>query len=314
MAIQFYPEGHLLHTAENKAACETLFSLRQAISSQTILEGIAILCTEAHDLIVTLGSFVGRIPRVETALGIAEGTTRDIAILSLVGKPVSFTVIDIEENSGTYTPILSRRNAQQAALSAILETWRTGDVIPATVTHLEPFGAFVDIGCGIPSMIGIDRLSVSRIMHPKERLRVGQRIYAAVWGIDRENRRVLLTHRELLGTWEENAALFHNATAVTGTVRGIKEYGAFIELTPNLSGLAEQCDDLREGDRVSVYVKSILPDRMKIKLLIIDRLPSEHFPAPFRYFITEGHLDHWSYAPIGCQKSGSETLFADEPL
>ena len=40
------------------------------------------------------------------------------------------------------------------------------------ISHLEPFGAFVDIGCGVPSLIGVDRLSISRIAHPKERLQV----------------------------------------------------------------------------------------------------------------------------------------------
>lgn len=310
MTTPFYPEGHLLHTADNQAACASVQALRQAMEQQTILEGVALMCNEAHDLTVSVGSFIGKLPRAESAIGIEEGTTREIAVLSLVGKVICFTVIDLQKEGDRYIPILSRRKAQEAARAQLLSTLRAGDVIPATVTHLEPFGAFVDIGCGLPSMIGVDRLSVSRISHPRDRLRIGQRIYATVLGVDRENLRVLLTHRELLGTWEENAALFRPATAVTGIVRSIKEYGVFIELTPNLSGLAERGEDLQEGDRVSVYLKSILPDRMKIKLLVIDRLPFEREPAPFRYFITEGHIDRWRYAPKGCDRLSGETLFS----
>lgn len=309
MTTKFYPEGHLLHTLENQAACASVQALRQAMERQTILEGVALLCNEAHDLTVSAGGFKGKLPREEAALGIAEGTTREIAVLSLVGKAICFTVTDMQKTEEGYVPILSRRKAQETARGYLLSNLRPGDVIPATVTHLEPFGAFVDIGCGIPSMIGVDRLSVSRIAHPKDRLRIGQRIYAAVLGVDRENNRVLLTHRELLGTWEENAALFRPSTAVTGIVRSIKDYGVFIELTPNLSGLSEQGEDLREGDRVSVYLKSILPDRMKIKLLVIDRLPFEREPTPFRYFITGGHIDRWRYAPQGCDRSVGETVF-----
>ena len=52
----------------------------------------------------------------------------------------------------------------------ILTHWTPGLVVPATVTHLEPFGAFVDIGCGAPSMIGVERLSVSRIAHAEQLL------------------------------------------------------------------------------------------------------------------------------------------------
>ena len=145
-------------------------------------------------------------------------------------------------------------------------------MIPARVTHLEPFGAFVDAGCGVPSLIGIENLSVSRICHPGDRLTVGQSILAAVRTVEPENRRISLTHRELLGTWAQNAALFSVGETVRGVVRSIEPYGVFIELTPNLSGLAEPRADLRPGMAVSVYIKSILPQRMKVKLTVIDVL------------------------------------------
>lgn len=308
MTTRFLPEGALLSTPENRAATASAEGLAQAMAQGAVLEGVALLCDENHDLLVRLGPFTGRIPRSETAVGIAEGTVRDIAILSRVGKPVAFTVEALEGQDGELVPLLSRRRAQEMALRHVLDTWVPGQVIPATVTHLEPFGAFVDIGCGVPSMIGVERLSVSRIPHTGDRLRVGQRIHAAVLDIDRDLRRVALTHKELLGTWEENAALFRPGMTVPGTVRGIQEYGVFIELTPNLSGLAEGRERLREGDRVSVYIKSIQPDRMKLKLLVIDVLPPAP-PEPLRYFITDGVLDRWRYAPPGCHKSGGETIF-----
>lgn len=299
----------MLDTPENKRSCATADGLAQAMARGTVLEGRALLCDEHHDLLVQVGPFVGRIPREEAALGIAEGVTRDIAILTRVGKPVAFTVLGLEGENGSISPLLSRRRAQERALNYMLSHWEPGQVIPATVTHLEPFGAFVDMGCGIPSMIGVDRLSVSRIAHPRDRLSPGDEILAAVLGLDQENRRVILTHKELLGSWEENAALFRPGMTVPGYVRGLKEYGTFVELTPNLSGLAEETGDLREGDRVSVYIKSILPGRMKIKLLVIDRLPPPEGHDPLRYFVSEGRLNRWRYAPAGCQKAGGETVF-----
>ena len=310
MRGRFLPEGRALHTPENTAACGSLFSLRQAMEQETVLEGRALSCSPEHDLLVSVGPFIGRIPREETALGVAEGTTKEIAILSRVGKPICFTVVSIS-GAGDDAPALSlsRRRAQALAQEALLDALRPGMVIPCTVTHLEPFGAFVDIGCGLVSMIGIDRISVSRIPHPACRFSVGQEICAAVAGVDREQGRVRLTHRELLGTWEENAALLAPGMTVAGWVRGVKDYGAFIELFPNLSGLAEPSPDLRPGDRVSVFIKSILPQRMKIKLLVIDRLPPEPGPTPLRYHITQGTLSHWRYAPEDCQKPGAEIFF-----
>lgn len=310
MTSCFPPEGRLLHTPENQAACASPDALRRAMAAGTILEGIALSCSADHDLTVELGPYIGRIPREEAALGIAQGEVRDIAILSRVGKPVCFTVTGLEEQDGRLLPLLSRRMAQQTALEYMLSHWKPGQIIPATVTHLEPFGAFVDIGCGVVSLIGIENISVARIPHPQARFSVGDAIWAVVQEMEPARGRIYLTHRELLGTWQENAARFHTGMTVPGIVRGIKEYGAFVELTPNLSGLAEHSPLLREGGRVSVYIKAILPERMKIKLLVIDALPPAPQPEPLHYFLTEGRMEKWKYAPPGCCKVGMESVFS----
>ena len=309
MLSRFLPEGRRLETPENRAACASLEGLRSAGAQGTILEGQALSCSPEHHLTVSLGPFTGVIPREEAALGVAEGTVRDIAILSRVGKPVCFLVEEVREGPEGPSIRLSRRRAQVLAREALMAQLRPGMVIPCTVTHLEPFGAFVDMGCGLVSMIGIEHISVSRIPHPACRFSVGQEIFAAVLDTDPAAGRVRLTHRELLGTWAENARRLSPGMTAVGWVRGIKDYGAFVELFPNLSGLAEPREDLREGDRVSVFLKAILPERMKIKLLVIDRLPPEPGPPPLTYFITGGRLAHWRYAPEGCRHTGAETEF-----
>lgn len=248
-------------------------------------------------------------PRACCALGIAEGQVREIAVLSRVGKPTCFVVTDIDEESEPPTVWLSRTAVQLRAQEALLSSLSPGDIIPAAVTHLEPFGAFVDIGCGLPSLIGIENLSVSRIYHPSERLTVGQSIRAAVRSVDVENRRITLTHRELLGTWEENAALFAAGETVRGIVRSVEPYGVFIELAPNLSGLAENREGLTPGTPVSVYIKSILPQRMKIKLSVIDILPHTDTPEPPRYFVSGDHIDRWVYTPADCDRKYIATEF-----
>lgn len=310
MKTVYLPEGSLLGQAENTEFCATLEGLRRAQRTRQVLEGMAVSCDPERNLTVRLGPFRGIIPRDEAALGVAQGATREIAILSRVGKPVSFLVTGFEERSdGTVLPILSRCQAQSLALEHIFSTLRPGQIIPAAITHLEPFGAFVDVGCGVPSMIGIENISVSRLPHPDQRFRVGQSIYAVVTGLDREKKRVTLSHKELLGTWEENAALFTSGMTVPGYIRSIKDYGFFVELLPNLSGLAEPRPGYVEGERVSVYIKSILPNQMKIKLLLIDHLEPPDGPEPLTYFHTKGRLDRWRYAPEDCQRPTAETVF-----
>lgn len=269
--------------------------LLSAAADGSILEATAVRCDADHNLHVALGAYTGIIPREECALGIDTGKTREIAILSRVGKPVCFRVLSI---NGTQC-ILSRRAAQREALDALFSSLSPGDIIPARVTHMEPFGAFVDIGCGVVSFIGIENISVSRISHPSERFFPGQDIRAAVLSVDRTLERVTLTHRELLGTWEENAAQFSVGETVCGIVRSTEDYGVFVELTPNLSGLAEKRFPVAPGQTVSCYIKSILPERMKIKLNLIDLLTGFSVP-PMEYFVDGDHLDRWQYSPDCC--------------
>lgn len=286
----YLPEGR-----HPRPAPYTQEELRKAMLSGEILEGIAYKCDEHHDLFVDLGCVRGVIPREETAVGIREGTLREIAILSRVGKPVCFRITELPDG---LPPVLSRRAAQEEALDHILDTWSPGDIIPAVVTSLPAFGAFCDVGCGVTALLGIESISVSRIAHSRDRFREGQRIYAAVKFLDRELRRIFLTHKELLGTWAENAAAFRPGQTVTGIVRSVKDYGAFVELLPNLSGLADPNPDLREGDAVSVYIKSILPEKQKIKLVALHRLePGAVPPQPVTYYKTSGHIDFWEYGP-----------------
>ena len=193
-------------------------------------------------------------------------------------------------------------------MADFLEHLRPGTVVSGRVTRLESFGAFVDIGCGIVAMLPIEHISVSRISHPSQRFREGQKILAAILTLDRERRRITLTHRELLGTWMENASRFRPGEAVGGIVRSVKPYGSFIELAPNLSGLADNREDLAAGDAVSVFIRSIRPERMKIKLQVIEKLPPVEGPAPLTYQITAGQLERWVYSPPGCGKT-VETVF-----
>lgn len=298
----YAPEGRL-----GISPPQELAALRQAAAERRVFEAVAASCTAAHELVVPLGTRIGIIAREECAIGIDDGTTREIAILSRVGKPVCFCVCEVHED----TLVLSRRDAQEQALGWFLSNLKRGDVVRARVTHLENFGVFVDIGCGVTALIGIENLSISRIWSPAERLSVGQDIYAVVLDIDRRLRRITLTHRELLGTWSENVARFSPGETVQGIVRSVESYGVFIELTPNLSGLAERREGLRPGQAVSVYIKSILPERMKIKLAIIDVLGPAPVPEPPRYFLPEGRLDSWIYTPDNCLTKFISTEFND---
>ncbi len=304
---EFRPEGWLIDTAENRAALRSQAALGEAMRLHQLLEARAAVCDSAHNLIVDLGCMKGIIPREEGALGVAEGAVKDIAMISRVNKPVSFFVTGFTSVNGRPYATLSRRMAQEECRREYLSTLRPGDIIDARITHLEPFGAFTDIGCGIPSLIPIDAISVSRIDHPRERFSPGMNIRAVVRSIDADGR-ICLSHKELLGTWEENASLFAPGETVAGVVRSVEDYGIFVELTPNLAGLAEPKENVLPGQQASVYIKSLLPEKMKIKLIIIDTFQYDYSPAAPEYYFTGSHMDRFIYSPE-CSPRKIETVF-----
>jgi small subunit ribosomal protein S1 len=308
---KYLPEGMLLSSFQNHEFISTQKGLEKALEKQTILEAPAILCDHNFNLHIALGSKIkGIIPREEVQYSKNE-ETKDIAILTRVGKPVCFKVIGFERDSyGDSVAILSRRLAQRDCMLNYIEALMPGDIIPTKITHLENFGAFVDIGCGITSLLSIDSISVSRIAHPSVRLSVGDSIYTVVKSID-ETGRIYVSERELLGSWEENASMFKEGETVRGIVRSVENYGIFVELRPNLAGLAEYKDDVYAGQTAAVYIKSIIPEKMKIKLIIIDSHDTPEESEPLKYFIdteTVTHMDSWTYSPPSCKRV-IETVF-----
>lgn len=145
----------------------------------------------------------------EECLDTAPGeTVKEIAVLTRVGRPTCFVVQGTtQDESGETVYLLSRAAAQRACREQYLDQLENGSVIPCTVTHIENFGAFCDVGCGISALLPIDCLSVSRIASPADRVTVGQQLLCAIKNRDEQDR-IVLTLRELLGTWSENAACF----------------------------------------------------------------------------------------------------------
>ena len=98
-------------------------------------------------------------------------------------------------------------------------------------------------------------------------MKIGQKLDIMVKSIDRESGKVMLSYKELLGTWEENVKNFKAGTKVKGIIRETEKNknGIFVELTPNLVGMAEYKEGMKYGDQVYVYIKKIIPEKKKIK-------------------------------------------------
>ena len=296
-----------MQTEQNRFYTSTFEGLRSAMENGVILEGHSFLCDVDHNLHISVGGFNGIMPREECVYA-RDAEVKDIAIISRVGKPVCFRIIDLQTDAdGKPVPILSRKEAQRECTHRFTEKLIAGDVIDAKVTHLDPFGAFCDIGCGLVALMPIDCMSVSRINHPRERFVIGQQIRAVIKHAVDETGRITLTHRELLGTWEENMSKFEPGQTAAGIIRSVESYGIFVELAPNLAGLAECKENVVVGQRAAVYIKNILPQKMKVKLAIIDVCEGDGILNRYEYPNVD-HIDYWRYSPEGCEKL-IETVF-----
>lgn len=310
-ANKYMYEGALISTRENREYTATLKGLERARQEGKILEGVVKMCDSATlSMHIDLGEVEGIIEKEESVYGVP---VKDIAIITRVGKPVAFKVIGFDRGEdGKTRALLSRRLAQKDCVEQYLRDLVPGDIIPAKITHFEPFGAFVDVGCGVSSLLSVDSVSVSRISSPADRFYLRQVLPVVVKTVDYESGRIYVSTKELFGTWEENAQDFQVGQTVSGIVRSVESYGIFVELAPNLAGLAEIKENVCAGDLCSVYIKSIMKEKMKIKLVIIDTYSGDgRQSTQADFFIdTENtkHIDYWRYSPECCERV-VETIF-----
>ena len=89
--------------------------------------------------------------------------------------------------------------------------------------------------------------------------------------IENNTNKIYLSHKELLGTWDENIKEIKKGQILKGIVkdRAKNNKAIFIEIKPNLVGMAEYSDKYNYGDKVNIFVKKIIPEKKKIKLTIV---------------------------------------------
>lgn len=153
----------------------------------------------------------------------------------------------------------------------IFKEIKIGKSVKGKVKSFQKYGAFIELENGIVGLAHIEDLSVARIKTPEERLKIGQNINIVIKSIDKESGRVILSYKERFGTWEENAKKFEQGTKTKGIIKETEKNknGIFIELTPNLVGMAEYQEGLEYGEKVDVYIKKIDKEKKKVKLIIL---------------------------------------------
>ncbi len=147
---------------------------------------------------------------------------------------------------------------------------RKNHVLQGTIKSIQPYGAFVEVAENVVGILHVEDISDSMISSPKDRYQIGDKIKVKVKSFDSHTGRIVFTTKELFGSWSENIKDFKEESIVKGIVRNKDKFGVFVELKPNLYGLAKTKKCVSYGDEVNVFIKKISPETKKVKLVIVD--------------------------------------------
>ncbi|MFC4103747.1 30S ribosomal protein S1 [Paenibacillus xanthanilyticus] len=172
----------------------------------------------------------------------------------------------------------------------IMSDLQVGQEIEGTVQRLTPFGAFVDIG-GIDGLVHVSELSWQHVAHPKDIVSEGQAVRVKVLKVDPAAGKISLSMKAAEpGPWESANGKFNTGDIVTGTVRRIVSFGAFVEIAPGVEGLvhisqlahrhvATPQEVVKEGQEVKAKVLDFNPAEKRVSLSIKETEEAPEQPA-----------------------------------
>jgi small subunit ribosomal protein S1 len=259
------------------------------------------LPVEGHVTGVTKGGVEVEIAGVRAFCPASQVSLQFVEDLSTyVGQRFAFRITKFEGGKHTNLVVSRRelleeeRKAKAAELRAKVVV---GAVLPGTVTSLQPYGAFVDLG-GVEGMVHISEMAFERVHHPSDLLSVGQQVEVAVLRVDQTDNpkhpeKIALSLRALAkNPWTDADRQFAVGTRVKGRVTRVQPFGAFVELAPGLEGMVHISElgagrrithpneVLNAGDEVEATVLSVDLDKRRIGLSLDPARQGTAEPSP----------------------------------
>jgi small subunit ribosomal protein S1 len=168
-----------------------------------------------------------------------SGTREAAELERLVGQEITCRIVKLdvaEEDVVVDRRVILEEQARELEQKRYSEV-RQGDIVSGQVRSLTSYGAFVDLG-GIDGLLHISDMAWNRLSSPEEVVSVGQQLQVKVIKLDAENKRISLGLKQLTPEpWESAADRYRLGQRVTGTVRRLTDFGAFVEVEPGIEGL-----------------------------------------------------------------------------
>jgi len=214
------------------------------------------------------------------------------------GDEVEVVVLGVDEERRRIS--LSLRRALPDPWEDVEHRYPHGALVEGVVTKITDFGAFVELEEGIEGLIHVSELSWERVNHPSEVLKEGDRVKAIVLRADSKERRISLSLKALSkDPWEEFLEQYSVGDVVTGTVTQLKDFGAFVKITPAVEGLihvseiseeriAHPSEVLKVGQEVRAKIIGINEPKRQVRLSIRKLNEEEYEKERESYLVPPG--------------------------
>lgn len=226
----------------------------------------------SYNMIGKVGKNIKAIlPRNEaSSIVMDDGNVDSKHIINKKGKVLHTCIKEIIGNEdGTFDLIVSKKILELKVRRWMYMHLKPGMKLKGIVVSVTEYAAFIDVGGGVTGILKMQDATDVMVQTLNQMFKPGQRLNVIVKKFDRDTGRIDLSYKEVLGTFEENIKSFKEGDIVEGIVRGRIKTGIFVELKPNLVGLAEHVNGIEPGQKVLVSIRRIIPEKKKIKLVII---------------------------------------------
>ena len=187
-----------------------------------------------------------------------------------VGKNLRVKIIDLEEKERKL--IFSEKIAWEEDQKNVLDKYKVGNIVEGEITAVTDFGAFVKFGENLEGLIHISEIAWQRIEDPKDFLKVGQKVKAEIINI--ENSKIYLSIKKLAADpWKDIEKKYKIGQIVKGKVLKVNPFGLFVEITPEIHGLAH-ISELSSKPIKDIYKFAKAGDVFKFKIVSLE--PEEH--------------------------------------
>lgn len=277
---------------------------KQALRRGDILESKVYKADSENNLFIETDNkkVVATVPKKEIEMEIGNKRTKKCALISRVGKSIKYKIKSISKDGDNTIIECSRVDAQKECYEQFIKSLKPGDIIDANITSINKIGIFCDIGCGICALLPFENFTTVKIDKMYDFYKNITELKVVVKNIDIHGR-IILSHKELLGNWEEQVSDLNEGDIIKGIVTSVRDYGIFIYLKQNLVGLSEVDNSVKLGDFVTARIGRIDKQKAKIKLIILQSDCGTYtHNDKFKYIQNNGHINDWEYYPSSCDK------------